>query len=162
MGPSLPLHPVVIHFPIAASFFAAGALLLGFLQPRARSASLVAAALLLGIAVLGGTAGMVTGWLWADELAYLAGGWGPLPGPKAVEGLARRHALLAAGFLVAAIVALALVVLSRRRGEPRHLTLLALLAALLASGLVGATGHVGGTMVHAPPAPADEAAEGGK
>lgn len=161
MGPSLPLHPVVIHFPIAATFFAAGALLLGFLQPRARSASFVAAALLLGVAILGGVAGAVTGWLWADELAYLAGGWGPVPGPKAVEGLAQRHALLAAGFLVAAIVALTLVVVSRRRGEPRNLTVLALVVTLLACGLVGATGHVGGTMVHAPPAPADEAAEDG-
>ncbi len=157
MGPSLPLHPAVIHFPIAAAFFAAGALFLGLVLPRARAASLAAAALLLGVAVLGGVAGSVTGWLWADELAYLAGGWGPIPGPKAVEGLARRHALLAGGFLLAATVALALVLLSRRRGEPRNLTVVALLAALLAAGLAGATGHMGGTMVHAPPAPADEA-----
>lgn len=162
MGPSLPLHPAVIHYPIAASFFAAGALLLGLVNPRARSASLAAAALLLGVAVLGGVAGSVTGWLWADQLAYLAGGWGPIPGPKAVQGLARRHALLAAGFVVAAIFALALVMVSRRRGGPRHLTLLALVAAILACGLAGATGHVGGTMVHAPPAQPDEAAGDGR
>ena len=37
---------------------------------------------------------------------------------------------------------------------------LALLAALLASALVGATGHVGGTMVHNPPPPAAESDAG--
>ena len=125
MTPSLPLHPAVIHFPIAAAFFAAAALALAHLRPGARAASLAAAVLLLGVAVAGGLAALVTGWRWADELAYLAGGFGPVPGPQAVEGLARR-----------------------RGGSP----LPALLATLLACALVGAAGHAGGTMVHRPPA----------
>jgi len=150
MSPSLPIHPAIIHFPIAAAFFAAGALALGVVRPRDRAASMTAAALLLGVAVVGGVAALVTGWLWADQLAYLAGGWGPLPGPKAVEGLARTHALLAYGFVATAAVALALVLRDRRRDQPQWL---ALLAALVACGLVAAAGHLGGTMVHAPPEP---------
>ena len=150
VSPSLPIHPVIIHFPIAASFFAAGALALGVVRPRDRAASMTAAAFLLGIAVVGGVAALVTGWLWADQLAYLAGGWGPLPGPKAVEGLARKHAFLAFAFVAAAAVALALVLRARRRDQPPWL---ALLAAIVACGLVAAAGHLGGTMVHAPPEP---------
>lgn len=157
MDSSLPLHPAVIHFPIAAAFFAAGALALAHVRPGARAASLSAAALLLAVAVAGGLVAAVTGWLWADALAYLAGGWGPLPGPKAVEGLAQRHALLGLASVATAAVALALVLRARRRDAPPTL---ALLAAVLASALVGATGHVGGTMVHNPPPPADEAAAG--
>ena len=144
----LPLHPAVIHFPVAGSFFAAGALALGLWKPAHRPAALSGAALLLAATVAAGLAALVTGWRWADQLAYLAGGWGPLPGPKAVEGLAQRHALLAFAAVAAAAVALGLVLLARRReGSP----LPALLAALLSSALMTATGHVGGTMVHAPP-----------
>jgi uncharacterized membrane protein len=153
MTPSLPIHPVLVHFPIAAAFFAAGALALGLLRPGARPAFLGGAALLLSVAVVGGVAATVSGWLWADQLAYLAGGWGPVPGPKAVEGLARDHALLAFGSIAAATVALGLVLHARRRNAS---PLLALLATLLACGLVAATGHLGGTMVHAPPAPASD------
>ena len=154
MHPSLPLHPVVVHFPIAAAFFAAGALALGLLRPGARPPLLAGAAILLSVAVVGGIAAILSGWLWADQLAYLAGGWGPLPGPGAVEGLARAHALLAFAFVAAATLAFLLVLRARRSNAS---PLLALLAALLACGLVAATGHVGGTMVHAPPAPASEA-----
>jgi len=156
MGTPLPLHPAVVHFPVAATFFAAGALLLALARPAARSACLSAAALLLAVSVAGGLAGVVTGWLWADSLAYLVGGVGPIPGPAAVEGLARRHALLALGYLAATAVALALVLRARRSEKPFGA---ALLATVLACALVGATGHVGGTMVHAPPAPSGEAGD---
>jgi hypothetical protein len=145
----------MVHFPIAGAFFAAAALAIGVARPAARSASLNAAGLLLGAAVAGGIAAAVSGWLWADQLAYLAGGWGPIPGPKAVEGLARQHALLAISFVAVASVALGFVLAARRRERP---PILALFAAVLACGLVAATGHLGGTMVHAPPAPSDEAA----
>jgi uncharacterized membrane protein len=149
----LPLHPSLVHFPIAGAIFAAVALALAWLRPKEREAALGAAVLLLAAAAAGGVAAAVTGWLWADKLAYLAGGWGPVPGPKAVEGLARRHALLAFAFLAAVAAALALALRARRRGlSPGP----ALLAALLAAALVGLTGHFGGTMVHAPPLP-DEA-----
>ncbi len=146
----LPLHPMLVHFPVAGVFFAAGALALGLWKPAHRASALVGAALLLGASVAGGLAAAVTGWLWADQLAYLAGGWGPLPGPKAVEGLAQRHALLALAAVVAAALALGLALSARKRERS---LLPALLAALLASALMGATGHVGGTMVHAPPEP---------
>ncbi len=149
----LPLHPAVIHFPVAGAFFAAGALALAFWKPAHRSASLAGAALLLAATVAGGLGALVTGWRWADQLAYLAGGWGPLPGPKAVEGLAQRHALLALAAVAAAALALGLVLAARKReGSP----LPALLAALLSCALMAATGHIGGTMVHAPPEPGVE------
>jgi uncharacterized membrane protein len=146
--PALPIHPAIIHFPIAGTFFAAGALLLAVFRPATRDSSLPAALLLLGAALAGGVAAMVTGYLWADQLAYLAGGWGPIPGPKAVEGLAQRHALLAISFFLVAAIALALALLARRKGSS---PLPALVAVLLACALVAATGHLGGTMVHAPP-----------
>lgn len=151
----LPLHPAVIHFPVAGAFFAAGALALGLWKPVHRAAALAGAALLLLTTVAGGLAAAFTGWLWADQLAYLAGGWGPIPGPKAVEGLAQRHALLALAAVAAAALALGLTLAARRReSSPAP----AFLAALLSCALMAATGHVGGTMVHAPPEPAAETA----
>ena len=147
----MPLHPAVVHFAVAAPFFAAFALALAVLRPGTRSAALPAAVLLLVVAVAGGFAGALTGWLWADGLAYLAGGWGPLPGTEAAAGLARRHALLGFGSLAAAALALGLALRARRRDTPPGL---ALLATLLACALVGAAGHAGGTMVHRPPAAA--------
>ena len=147
---ALPLHPAVVHFPIAGAFFAAAALLLAVASPRARSGGVTSAALLLVAAIGGGLASLVTGYFWADKEGYLAGGWGPIPGPKAVEGLAQRHALLALAAVVAMAVALVLALRSRRRGDAPAA---ALLVALLASALVAATGHLGGTMVFAPPLP---------
>ncbi|MBK8596256.1 MAG: hypothetical protein IPN83_11875 [Holophagales bacterium] len=151
--PVLPLHPAVVHFPVAGVFFAAGALALAAGRPAHRRACLAGAALLLAAAVAGGLAALVTGWQWADQLAYLAGGWGPIPGPRAVEGLAQRHALLALAAVATAALALGLTLVARKReGSP----LPPLLAALLSCALIAATGHVGGTMVHAPPEPAAE------
>ena len=146
----LPIHPSLVHFPIAGAFFAAAALALATLRSRDRAPALTASILLLSATIAGALAAAVTGWLWADKLAYLAGGWGPIPGPKADEGLARRHALLAAAFLTAAVAALVLALRARRTGGS---PVPALLAALLAAALVAATGHLGGTMVHAPPIP---------
>jgi uncharacterized membrane protein len=151
----LPIHPSLVHFPIAGAFFAAAALALAWFRPKERDAALGAAVLLLAAAAAGGVAAAFTGWLWADKLAYLAGGWGPIPGSKAVEGLAQKHALLALTFLAAVVSALALALRARRRGlSPGP----ALLATLLACALVAATGHLGGTMVHAPPVPDEKPA----
>jgi uncharacterized membrane protein len=149
----LPIHPAIVHFPVAGSFFAAGALALALWKPAHRLAALAGASLLLAATVVGGLAAAFTGWRWADQLAYLAGGWGPIPGPKAVEGLAQRHALVALAAIAVAALALALTLASRRReGAP----MAALLAALLSCALMAATGHIGGTMVHAPPEPGVE------
>jgi uncharacterized membrane protein len=148
--PTLPLHPAVVHFPVAGVFFAAGALAIGAWKPAQKTPALAGAALLLAATVAGGCAALFTGWLWADQLAYLAGGWGPVPGPKAVEGLAQRHALLAFAAVVVAALALGLTLLARKRDGS---VVPALLAALLACALMAATGHIGGTMVHAPPEP---------
>ena len=145
----MPLHPAVVHFAVAAPFFAAFALALAVLRPGTRSAALPAAVLLLVATVGAGLVGAFTGWLWADGLAYLAGGWGPLPGPEAAAGFARRHALLGLGSLAAAALALGLALRARRRDTPPGL---ALLATLLACTLVAAAGHAGGTMVHRSPA----------
>ena len=151
--PELPIHPAVVHFPVAGAFFAAGALALGLWKPDRKAPALAGAALLLGATVAGGLAALLTGWRWADALAYLAGGWGPIPGPKAVEGLARKHALLALAAVAAAALALGLALLARK-GDGSLLP--AFLATLLACALMAATGHIGGTMVHAPPEPAAE------
>jgi uncharacterized membrane protein len=148
--PELPIHPAVVHFPVAGAFFAAGALALGLLRPAHRAAAHPGAILLLAATVAGGLAALLTGWRWADALAYLAGGWGPIPGPAAVEGLARRHALLAFAAVAAAALALGLALRARKGERP---LLPALLAALLCCALMAGTGHVGGTMVHAPPDP---------
>ncbi len=146
----LPIHPSLVHFPIAGAFFSVAALAIATLRRADRGPALTASVLLLAATVAGALAAAVTGWLWADKLAYLAGGWGPIPGPVAVMGLARKHALLALAFLVAAVAALVLALRARRRqGSPVP----ALLAALLAAALVAVTGHIGGTMVHAPPIP---------
>lgn len=145
---NVPIHPAVVHFPVAGVFFAAGALLLALLRPAHRAPALGGAALLLAAALAGGAAASLTGWWWADELAYLAGGWGPVPGPRAVAGLARQHALLAVGAVAATALALGLALAARKRAGS---VLPALLATLLACALTAATGHVGGTMVHAPP-----------
>ncbi len=149
----VPIHPALAHFPVAGVFFAAGALVLALARPLHRNEALAGAALLLAAAVAGGMAAALTGWLWADDLAYLAGGFGPVPGPRAVAGLARRHALLAFAAVAAAALGLGLALAARKRGGS---VLPALLATLLACALMAATGHVGGTMVHAPP----EAGEG--
>ncbi len=153
----LPLHPALVHFPIAGSFFAAGALALALWRPAHRAAAVAGAALLLAATVAGGFAAAFTGWRWADQLAYLAGGWGPIPGPKAVAGLAQRHALVALAAVAAAGLALALALLSRRRDTS---PLPAFLAALLACALMAGAGHIGGTMVHAPPEPGVDAIPG--
>jgi len=153
----LPLHPALAHFPVAGSFFAAGALALGLWKPSRRASAHDGAALLLAATVAGGLAALLTGWRWADSLAYLAGGWGPIPGRGAVAGLARRHALLALAALAAAALALGLALLARRRGSSPGG---AFLAALLACALMAATGHAGGTMVHAPPEPGETQAPG--
>ena len=149
--PELPIHPAVVHFPVAGTFFAAGALAIGLWKPARKACALAGAALLLGASVAGGLAALVTGWLWADALAYLAGGWGPIPGPKAVAGLAQRHALVAIAAVLVAALALGLTLRARKRDGS---VVLALLAALLACMLMAGTGHIGGTMVHAPPEPA--------
>ena len=61
--------------------------------------------------------------------------------------------VLALAAVVAAALALGLTLAARKReGTP----LPALLAALLSCALMAATGHVGGTMVHAPPEPGME------
>ena len=146
--PELPIHPAVVHFPVAGAFFAAGALAIGLWKPAQRAPALAGAALLLAATVAGGLAALLTGWLWADALAYLAGGWGPVPGPRAVAGLAQRHALVAFAAVLVAALALVLTLRARKRGGS---VVPALLVALLACILMAGTGHIGGTMVHAPP-----------
>ncbi len=146
----LPLHPSLVHFPIAGAFFAAAALAIATLRRADREPALTASVLLLSATVAGALAAAFTGWIWADKLAYLAGGWGPIPGPLAVMGLARKHALLALTFLAVAVTALVLALRARLKGGS---PVPALLAALLAVALVAITGHIGGTMVHAPPIP---------
>lgn len=143
----VPLHPVVIHFPIAGAIFGTVALLGALFQEARRKAWLDGAALLLLSALLAAPVAFVTGRAWADSEGYLAGG-GILPGRTVFAGLPWLHAVLALS--ASAVVALTLALTQRTRksgGSP----LLPLLAALLASGLMAAAGHIGGTMVHAPP-----------
>ena len=146
-----PLHPALAHFPVAATVFAALALLAAAARPRESRAPWVSgAALLLGSALASGLAAAVAGHAWADSLGLLpAGEW--VPPAAARAGVLRRHALLGAGSLLAASLApaaglRALATLAAH--APRSSLAASLAAALLSALLALAAGHDGGRMAH--------------
>ena len=127
-----PLHPLVVHFPIALLFLAALLELPGLIRGRIGAAPgsppcLVIAA---GSALL--AAG--SGWIWADG-AGTAG---------EVLEWHRWTGLGAAGVATAAALAFAWA----RRRPSRTSFLLARLLLFAATGLVAVAGHFGGLLVH--------------
>lgn len=147
----LPIHPPAAHFPIAASVFAAAALVVAALltaQGRAGESRpwRIAALLLLVVAFLGATVMIWSGREWAISLDDMKAGT-LLPRRDAEDGVLYRHALSAGATYLALIVAAVLAFLRRLPEKP---VLPATLAALLAAALMSFTGHLGGTMVHKP------------
>ena len=147
----LPVHPAAAHFPIAASAFAAAALVAAaFLtakgQAEASAPWRMAGLLLLAVALLGAPVMIWSGRAWAISMDDMVAG-GLLPKPDAEEGVLYRHALSAGATAVAVLVA-TLLAFSRR--NPRKPVLAATIAALVAAALMSFTGHLGGTMVHKP------------
>jgi uncharacterized membrane protein len=151
----VPMHPAVVHFPIAAAVFAVAALAGAVLQRSKRTAWLDGAALILAAGVLAAPLAAFTGRQLADAQGYLGAAGALLPQAGVFGGLPRLHAILALAGSAALLAALALTLVARKRsGAPVP----ALLAAFVAAALIGSAGHIGGTMVHAPPPPSGESA----
>lgn len=143
----LPLHAALVHFPVAASFFALVSLSAGVLVPPARRRPWLSAATLLLVATaVSGIAAVVTGRGWADASGLLpAGGWLPARGLK--DGLPFRHALLGLSGTLTSLVSGAAAFRAWRSGRG---TGMALFLALVTTALVFWAGHAGGLLVHTP------------
>jgi len=132
---SHPLHPILVHFPIAllstAIFFEALGALLGrdFFRP--------AATWLLGLGMLGGVLATVAGF-WNEEAAEAAG----VP-----ETAIERHENLA--LLTLAVFAVLLVMrwLRGRRWIPEHPAVFFSIG-FVGLALLGTTGYFGGDLVY--------------
>ena len=131
-----PVHPAIIHFPIALSLVA---ILFEFLarHPRARSLE-PSAALLMVLAALGSVAAVLSGQAAHDEAVV----------PPAVVPLIERHEELGeiAMWLLLVVAAVRLVL--AWRGWFKGIVPWAYLAlAAAAAGAVGYNGYLGGKMV---------------
>jgi len=131
-----PLHPAVVHFPIALSLVA---VLLDLTSRHRRARGLEAgAAALIVLAALGSIAAVVTGNAAHDEAVV----------PHAAAALVARHEQvgeLAMWLLCALAVArVALALKGRFRGLVAWIYLA---AAVAVAGAVGYNGYLGGTMV---------------
>jgi uncharacterized membrane protein len=155
----LPVHPAAAHFPIAASAFAAAALVVAaWLTASGRAKESqpwrIGGLLLLAVALLGAPVMIWSGREWAISMDDMKAG-SLLPGPNAEDGVLLKHALSAGATAIALLVAF---VLAYRSRDPRKPVLLPAVAALLSAALMSFTGHLGGTMVHKPAGPPAEAA----
>lgn len=131
-----PLHPALVHFPIALSLLALGFELVAR-HPRARHWSDGAIALWLA-AALGAVAAVLTGNAAHDDAVV----------PAAARALVARHQELAelAMWLLLALAAARLVLAFKGWFRGALAWLVIIVAAGLA-GLVGYVGHLGGQMV---------------
>jgi uncharacterized membrane protein len=141
-----PLHPALVHLPMAATLFLPGVLALA---RRNRSPWLRAGLILATLGVFGGLATMVSGYVLARTLGGIEPGAllaQPLRPEPAFTALLRHHQLLAGaglGFGIACLGCLGLA----RTGRTRALAA-ALVLSLAWLGLWGAAGHWGGRMVY--------------
>ncbi|MFZ5787030.1 MAG: DUF2231 domain-containing protein [Acidobacteriota bacterium] len=134
--PPDPLHPAVIHFPIA---LAAVAFLVELIARHRQARHLEsAAALLIVLAALGGVAATVTGNL-AEEEAVIPAVAGPLLEEHEELGERAMWLLLA--------TAAARLVLAWRKAFRGWLPWAYLVLAAAAAGAVGYNGHLGGQLV---------------
>ena len=143
MRDALPLHPALIHFPVAATVLAAGAAIAGVLRPGERREWLDRTTLLLASAVAATPAAMISGRAWSRSLGLWAtAAW--LPPGDVEDGLLRRHVLAAVLTMALASCALLLSFFARRGRLPLWPVVLVVSASAAAACL---TAHVGGGMV---------------
>lgn len=131
-----PLHPSVIHFPIALSLVG---VLLDLLSRHRRGRPLEPAGLVLMVlAAAGGIVAVLTGEAAHDEAVV----------PQAAAALVARHEQLGEIAMWALIVLAAARIALAARGWFRGAAAWAyVLAAAVVAGLVGYQGHVGGQLV---------------
>jgi uncharacterized membrane protein len=132
-----PLHPALVHFPIALSL--AGLLLdLVARHPRARALE-PGGAVVMALAALGGIAATLTGQL-AEEEAVV---------PRAARALLERHEELGEAAMWALIVlGLVRLAFAWRGAFKGALAWTYLAAALAVAALVGYQGALGGDLVY--------------
>lgn len=141
-----PLHPTVVHFPIALLFTAILFAVLGALLKRDVYNQILT--WLLGLGVLGGVVAVITG-LWEEE-GVKAGGV-----PEQAIG---QHETLAFSALAVFAVLLAMQWFRGRRWMPSHPALFFLIA-FAGLTLLGLTGYYGGDLVYRYGAGVEQAAQ---
>ena len=131
-----PLHPAVVHFPIALAFVA---LLFEALSRVRRWRNLEpAAALLVVLAALAAVATVLTGSLAADSAVV----------PRAAASLLDHHEELGESAMwVLLVLAAVRILMARMRWFGGWAAWLFLLAFAVAVGMVGWNGHLGGELV---------------
>lgn len=144
----VPLHPALVHFPVAGSVFAALALGVGLSRSGLdRAVWRDGASLLLAAALLGQIAAAVSGHFWADGLGLL---------PAGVSFPARKRSTASCEGTCSSASALSSRRLSRspsrgaRCGVPGSFAWASAWAALAAALLLTAAHH-GGVMVYTKP-----------
>ncbi len=132
-----PLHPAVVHFPVALTFVA---LLFEAASRAPRWRALETASLvLIVLAALGAVGGVVTGKLAHEEAVV----------PVEARALVEQHdqlGLLVTGGLLLLAVARALLARGCRQQGPGGLLYLALLCVVC--GVMSYQGHLGGRLVY--------------
>lgn len=129
------LHPIVVHFPIALIIAALLAAVLFVVTKREIFAHCTRFLLPLGAA--GAVAAAGIGWINAMYVNY----------PGELETVLFRHRWLGVSTAVVALVAAIVYEIAKRR-KNRTGEIVALIALTLAALLVGATGHLGATLIY--------------
>lgn len=130
-----PLHPVIVHFPIALMFAAGALYLAGFLR---KADILLKAAFAMHIAgLVSGVVAILTGDYAESQLVQNA----------AIHALAELHESLAMISIWAfALLAVWAYVRHRSQVKVEKIAFIVLLVAVI--GTTGYAGHIGGTMVY--------------
>ncbi len=140
-----PIHPGLVHFPIAGTIFAVLALLIALKRPDPeRRAWRDGGTLLLLAALLSTPLVVLSGRGWAASKGHLPEG-ALLPPPEILEGALRQHAILANVGATLLAGAFAAAVLARRGRSPLWL---AAVLSVAAAAVIAYTSHIGGLMVH--------------
>lgn len=153
-------HPMWIHVPLACAVLAPLALLAAQRPGRGIRPWWTASRYLTWMGVLGGIPALMSGFLWARRLGFVAPGK-VLAAKDALGGLARHHQLWALGAFLLGLATLWAVY--RKRQDHQGLGLPALFFGCLWAAATVMAGRYGGQMAHPLPgaAPAPKAAKAG-